>query len=468
VSGYEFKIKVSSNGVEGEYDAPGQQEQTYKSKEINQSDLALDTVELLEQWLNRWEWIARADQTKPGRLLVPDTFRVLGTHLWSLILDNRVGEALREAYEADRDRQPLKVLIRFVDAERLAGLPWEFLYCPGSPGRRGFYLAAETSLVLSRYLALEIGRKPIRTADETIHALFINTLPDRPDFTDERENFNEIMDELKNIGPVLSTEVIDGWHPDKVAEQLERNTEIVHLVGVCKGDAKSQKLLLMEGDDPWCDAEPVVTVLTRNQDNLPQLVVLHLCEWQEGDATENFERLAPSLVKAGVPAVLAMQYPMAPDYAGTFVKQFYERLANGQDIGQAVQAARQENLSDGLNRRFGTPVLYMQSVDGVLLTTRAKGASSGSMTVNEPAVAVSDIGASDIREKLLELIEFNSPDAEAVRYLEEWVKSTAWPSDPDKAWAIIRSRFRDEVDNPDLRPVYAKLAREVRGMKRSA
>ena len=57
--GYEFKITLNSQKVKCEFDTPtekgGALEETYIHREQN-----LDTILVLEQWLKRWEWIAKA------------------------------------------------------------------------------------------------------------------------------------------------------------------------------------------------------------------------------------------------------------------------------------------------------------------------------------------------------------------------------------------------------------------------
>lgn len=154
--------------------------------------LQRETVDLLEQWLKRWEWIAQFEEdehnTYGRRLLVPETFRVLGSLLWQLVLDGAVGVALHEFRgDAEEGGKTLRVLVCFDDsAETLALLPWEFLYRPDMPGAAGYFLGTETNLVLSRYVELPKGRPTMRATKDKLRIILWLTLPDTPDYVDDR------------------------------------------------------------------------------------------------------------------------------------------------------------------------------------------------------------------------------------------------------------------------------------------
>ena len=73
-------------------------------------------------------------------------------------------------------------------------------------------------------------------------------------------------------------------------------------------------------------------------------------------------------MRKGIPAVLAMQYPLSGKAAGRFVRKLYESLAEALSIEEAVQLARSDLYATfDRDRLFGSPVLYMQSVDSELL-----------------------------------------------------------------------------------------------------
>ena len=376
----EFTIKVSSS-VTGFVVAgalTGPHDRQYRSYPfgpdvITVDPVVRDTVDLLEKWLERWEWIARFEEgehnTHRRQLLVPDTFRVLGSLLWQLVLKEEVGNALhRYRGLTEEAGQTLRVLFCFdASAESLARLPWEFLYRPDAPGSRGYFLGTETNLVLSRYMALQKGRATMRATKDKLRIVLWLILPDTDDYQDDRKACLGTLDTLRTQLKGIATipDHIDGWHPEQVTAQLGAKADIVHVVGIYRCVDDEFKIMLPNGR--YEPSRILVDSLVRTPTHRPELVVLHLCDWPESDTTENFERLAPLLVERGIPAVLAMRYPMQPGDADAFLTAFYEELVDSNDVGKAVQAARARSYVQGEQRRFGAPVLYLQSVGGSLL-----------------------------------------------------------------------------------------------------
>jgi hypothetical protein len=65
--------------------------------------------------------------------------------------------------------------------------------------------------------------------------------------------------------------------------------------------------------------------------------------------------------------VIAMQYDIVDQAAITFSRTFYEALVYGKPADEAVVAARKAiSLTSSNTVKWGTPVLYMRSPDGVL------------------------------------------------------------------------------------------------------
>ena len=197
---------------------------------------------------------------------------------------------------------------------------------------------------------------------------------------------------------------------------------IIHVVGICKGAPGKPEIYLGGGRDGFHDPEQFVELLTVNNTR-PQLVILHLCDFIDGDATENFERLAPALIKRQVPAVLALQYAYAvreekPDYTG-LGKQFYQSLVDGHQIGAAVQASRRRLREERPDRRFGTPVLYLQE-DGALRRPPRK-PEVAKPEVAKPAAKSGSSGGQKVKMTLIDLVLRLKLDDEKKREALEWV-----------------------------------------------
>jgi hypothetical protein len=489
VNDLEFKITVKGTEtgtgytIEGELNRDprtGNTEVPSGPDTVKVDSLQRETIDLLEQWLKRWEWIARFENdtrnTRKGRLMVPETFRVLGSLLWRLILSGSVGTALH-AYRkyADDTETTLRVRICFEDsAEDLALLPWEFLYRPDQGRSPGYFLGTETNLALSRYLRPGAdGRPTMRPAEDKLRVVLWLTLPDTPDYQEDRDACRRTLATLKErLGPLATVpEPVDGWHPDKVIKLLGTKADIVHVVGIYRRVGNQFKIMLPNGT--YQPSGILVDSLVKSKTNRPELVVLHLCDWPESDATENFERLAPLLVERGIPAVLAMQYPMQPGDADEFLTTFYEELVENNDVGKAVQAARAASYRQGEQRRFGAPVLYLQSAEASLLgqgerqdadgpTHKHRGSASETLARRAAVPPVPAGPCSSIRQELLDQVELSAPDEGSAAFMQEWIKAQEWPEERAAAALVVKFGGREHLNDETLRTLFAMLHRVLR------
>jgi hypothetical protein len=487
---YDFKITLGEDIAECELHTPTQGNRLLENPIQRESNLA--TITVLEQWLKRWEWIALYRDTKGEDLLVPDTFKVLGDHLWNLAFRPNIGNELMKAHktneELDEDSKlPIRVRISFTSgAKDLATLPWEFLRCPEEPD---FYLAAQSNIVLARWLTDEKDRS-IRTADRTVRIVFVLILPDSGDiFTKERSEFTNLLIGLNKLRPDLDVVMIDGWKPSELATELRRLkdegkvVDVVHIVGVCQETRAEPRIYLPDDTrDKWDyrDPQPIVTALTADAATRPPaLAVLHLSDRsvksRRGfEPPAHFERLAPAFVKAGIPCVLAMQYPMTEPHGSDFVIELYTQLVSGATIGHAVQKARSdEYIGRQLNRHFGAPVLYMQTAqDGLLLSKSPVIEQSYDPTSTRKSthaqtkpLRASVNGPTDLGRILLDEVELNSPDVTTANAVQQEIAQIVnWPDDLSKAWLVLQGMRRANLDNPSKQRVYAQLMAKVNTM----
>ena len=98
-----------------------------------------------------------------------------------------------------------------------------------------------------------------------------------------------------------------------------------------------------------------------------RLVLLNACEGARGSSQDIFSSTASILVRRGIPAVLAMQYPVTDRAAVEFARSFYESLADGLPADAAVAEARKAiSIAVADTAEWGTPVLFMRASDGIL------------------------------------------------------------------------------------------------------
>ena len=100
-----------------------------------------------------------------------------------------------------------------------------------------------------------------------------------------------------------------------------------------------------------------------------RLVFLACCQSATRSPADAFRGLGPALVAAGVPAVVAMQEPVALETARSFAATFYGRLARHGFADLAANEARSALLAAGLPGA-AVPVAFLRLKNGRLLGFR--------------------------------------------------------------------------------------------------
>ena len=156
------------------------------------------------------------------------------------------------------------------------------------------------------------------------------------------------------------------------AALLERPFHVLHYMG--HGgylDSEQKGLLYFQKEDGRSEPVSGANLATHLGDfHSLRLVFLNACNTARatGQAGLNpFSGVATALVMGGLPAVLAMQFPISDQAAITFSQTVYRRLAMGDSVDTAVVEgriavrAREERTAE-----WGTPVLFTRIPDGKL------------------------------------------------------------------------------------------------------
>src|SRR5690349_22394772 len=103
-----------------------------------------------------------------------------------------------------------------------------------------------------------------------------------------------------------------------------------------------------------------------------RLVMLNSCDSAAGSPSDLFSSAAATLVRRGIPAVLAMQFEISDSAAVEFTRSFYEALAAGLPVDIAVRDARLAvSLARPNSLEWGTPVIFLRQRDGRLFDLAA-------------------------------------------------------------------------------------------------
>ena len=123
----------------------------------------------------------------------------------------------------------------------------------------------------------------------------------------------------------------------------------------------------------WVDSASIRALFS---DNPPRLVFLHACNSAKAPySLEIFKSTAEQVLRANVPFVVAMQYEISNEDATFFAQTFYKKLGEGLSIDEAVKSGRNElgrKAPSWGHPRFGTPVVYLQSEDSVIVKKEIK------------------------------------------------------------------------------------------------
>jgi hypothetical protein len=452
MSQMEFRIDLSPGRASYWYgERGGEPVEELTNIDLVIDDLTLNTAKLLESWLNVWDRIG----IQSTAVLKPDTFKIIGTHLWMLILDNEIGTKLKEKIEIDHD-PPLQVLINFEDhvSGDLRSLPWEFLCLPNTED----FLATSTRLLLVRF-APSTARPGTRVdrATNKLGVQFVTALPRAAKYEVVNERIRALQKDLVNLPNLDVYDLIEEFRTGDIEAALQndaRPCHVVHITGLCRGEPGYPKLWLdaENGAPAWQDPRPLIDALTSAGGKLPRLVILQLSETEEGDADENFERLAPELIRRGIPAVLAMQYTLPPRNQSIVWTKFYKDLSEKMPVGKAVQLSRYGMLHGRLpNREFGTPVVYLRE-DGPLV-------EQGDDSARPATEGRGDRGATPfgsanpVRRQMQRALADVSPnlfDGKAIEVTRRWLATVPLDGTVPDARAKIRAFLRQYEGDHDI------------------
>jgi hypothetical protein len=243
---------------------------------------------------------------------------------------------------------------------RLQSLPWELLRRPGSPG----FLALSRRQPVVRYSAIPHPAQHL-AAPVTLRVVVVASSPrDRPAL--------DLGRELKTLESALgsSTEIELVYPSVPTLEAvravfLERPCHVLHFMGHGGNFQGKEGVVVFERDDGSSQ-------LIRGEDlanklaDFPslQLVCLNSCQSaSRGDKSgaDPLTSVALSMVYAGIPAVLAMQYRISDSAAICLSRAFYRSLATGEPIEAALAEGRQGMHSASPDQaEWAIPVLFLR------------------------------------------------------------------------------------------------------------
>jgi len=372
---------------------------------VELDDLRRKTITIFDGWLNQ------------GKVSQRGELEVLGRNLYEALFNGDMEKFFEQCLvEARNAKERLVVLLSFEEeAADLADLPWEYLY--NTHADTPYFLSTHVELVLSHYVSLGKGPQKLGPEKSPLRILIVFSNAEDKDFPPVgAEQVVQVIKEEAGRYPI-QIDILDKPTIDNFLEKLdgtkpdETKPHVVHFIGYGRfnKDKKETEIALLDVDEKsarWVKDDEFAAYFVQMQ-WFPRLVLLHLCEsattMNRETFTASFAWLAPQLMRIGVPAVVAMQYPLPNKAAVAFSRFFYRELAKGNSIDAAVQEGRWRittNVPNAYdNRVFGTPVLYARNYGGIILPV--EGTPSTQPQPEEPSSKSPKVQSmmSDIRTK---------------------------------------------------------------------
>jgi len=327
----------------------------------------------------------------------PSERAALGWDIGRLLMPGSVHDYFLHSLGKLDGNQGLRIRIHCADVE-LEQMPWEFacvrlaLGDEAEPGDLRSFLALSMRVSITRYvLGSQLLAQPQRAAG-ACRVLVVACEPS--DLRDDR-NPLQIDAEIGNLTNALAgvngvrIDVCSPTTRDEVRQRLVSGADVFHFAGhgdfLRKPGVASQALLMLTREDGSSDAWQVDELSRQLAGRGVRLAMLGACRSAQADGLNSWAGIAASLVRAGVPVVVGMQYGIFDPSAIAFSRTLYRTWSQGTTIDEAVSLARSA-IADKpeLGRDFGTPVLYMRMAaeDELLL------APQQAMPATQAAVAV--------------------------------------------------------------------------------
>ncbi len=302
----------------------------------------------------------RRQSLSPEQQTVQDFGRALFDALLTGEVRTLYNDSLRTATLQGRG---LRLKLR-VNTPEMAALPWEFLYDP----RRAEYICLSQDTPILRYLELPQPIQPL-TVTPPLRILGMVASPSDLGSLNVAVEKQRVEDSLRDLQAAGRVELtwLEGqtW---RALQQAMRRGEwhIFHFIGHGSFDAATDEGLVMLCGEDGAAQRMSATQLGRLLANhrALRLVLLNACEGAAGSTHDLFSSTASILVRRGIPAVLAMQYPITDRAAIEFSRTFYESLVDGLPVDAAVVESRVAiSLAVSNTVEWGIPVLYMRTPD---------------------------------------------------------------------------------------------------------
>lgn len=296
------------------------------------------------------------------------TIKELGIELFRAVFQREI-YSLWKMTERIAIQNNNKIRVRLaVENEAITNLPFEAMYWED----RGYFLSINPDVIFSRYLRLTYPSDLEKGLERPIKVLLI--IADPPDQrvrVNGDEWVHSINDALERNKNLFTTKVVSNATYKNIRAALQQcEPQVIQFIGHGKFHHGKGYVALVEDSTMstwWVDEESFADILSGHTKKL-KLVSLASCESARTNSFSGFSGTSSKLIQRGIPAVIAMQYPIPVFAAKLLLENLFSYIGSQYPIDWSVQEARKAlAVRLGSEKRFFiTPVLFMRSTDGKL------------------------------------------------------------------------------------------------------
>jgi hypothetical protein len=240
----------------------------------------------------------------------------------------------------------------------IADKPWEFAF---DPVRKAFLTTDEIHFARNVLTAIPAEGVPTRPPPIRIFVVTAQPLGHTAlSVDDEVAVVRRGFEPLRKAG-AAAIEVRARATAANLEAGVKGGADIVHFIGHGDYDPRTQEGRLLfedgEGKPRPLDGGTLRDILCRRG---VRLLFLNACETGRGGRSDFNRGVAPALVAAGLPAVVANQYKVLDASATAFARHFYRALAQGRTLAEAARESRSAVRGSiaGESIDWAVPVLY--------------------------------------------------------------------------------------------------------------
>jgi hypothetical protein len=326
----------------------------------------------------------------------------LGQELYNALFQGSIRDSWLSAQGIAQNRQDVLRLRLALKGDRLPRLPWEVMYADSHP------LTAGAHVTFSRchpsYGSLgrtnaSLAAKPLPVV---LRVLMVLAAPTNQAALELEQEAHQLQEELekhrlndrKAILPEIELHILKQPGREELTQVLEQgHYQVFHFSGHSNSGPSGGLLHLVNattGLDEVLSGDDLAGLLANNG---TWLAVLNSCRGAQAatqmDSMERDHTLAETLVRRGIPSVLAMAERIPDQVALTLSRLFYRNLRFGYPVDLSLCRARQGLISAYGSHQFywALPILYLQDEFEGYLVMRGRGLGQQVLT---PSAQASD------------------------------------------------------------------------------